>query len=200
MRAICVCVPEDPKAIESAKEHFEASGLDNVEFLWCINAQIAGLATWHTYERDHPGSGFKMGTKPTGIWLAHWTAWTVGMRYSEDHLMILETDAKFEDGWKDKMGQALQDAPNNFDFLHIGHCCMEGHERKNVKGNVYESKAMQCTHAYIVRRSVLPFILSRLRKIWAPIDIQLQLECFPDLLTYAVIPRLVSQWNTILAP
>ena len=34
----------------------------------------------------------------------------------------------------------------------------------------------------------LPVLLS-MRKVWAPVDIQLKLECFPKLRTYAVVPR-----------
>jgi GR25 family glycosyltransferase involved in LPS biosynthesis len=200
MKAICICLPEYPEAIERAKEHFTASGLDDVEFFWGINAPVAGLATSHCYERDHPGSGFRMGAKPTGIWLSHWILWNCLMRYPDERFMVLETDAKFRDGWKDRLDRALKDGPGYFDFLHIGHCCMEGHDRQHYGGDVWESKCAQCTHAYIVSRNCLPFLLKTLRKIWAPIDIQLQLECFPQLKTYAVMPRLVDQFDTELSP
>lgn len=200
MRTVCICLPEYPEQIEKAKAHFDAVGLTDYEFLWGINAPVAGLATSHVYERDHPGSGFRMGAKPTGIWLSHWIAWNVLMRYPDDRFLILETDAMFHDGWQVKLGQALNDAPSNFDFLHIGHCCMEGHPREHVAGDVYESKHAQCTHGYIVARKCFPLLLRTLRKVWAPIDVQLQLECFPHLLTYAVMPRIVSQHGTVLSP
>ena len=47
-------------------------------------------------------------------------------------------------------------------------------------------------------RAALPFVLRTLRKVWAPIDIQLQMECFPHMKTYAIIPRIVEQFNTEL--
>lgn len=200
MKAFCICLPECPADIEKATAHFQSAGLKDVEFFWGINAPVAGLATWHKYERDHPGSGFKMGTKPTGIWLSHYMLWSHLVRLDDDKFMVLETDAHFPEGWEARMTVALQHAPSNFDFLHIGHCCMEGHPRTHVGGEVYESKHAQCTHAYIVRRGCLPFVLKTLRKVWSPIDIQLQLECFPHLLTYAVMPRIVGQFNTILPP
>lgn len=200
LRAVCICLPEYPEQIIAAQEHFKAVGLDGCEYVWGFHAPTAGLATSHVYERDHPGSGFRMGEKPTGIWLSHYMAWNCLMRYPDDHFLVLETDAKFEDGWKDKFDQALKDAPSNWDFLHVGHCCMEGHDRKHVAGLVWESKSMQCTHAYVVARKCLPFVLRTLRKVWAPIDIQMQLECFPHLHTFAVMPRIISQFNTILPP
>lgn len=201
IKAICICLPEYPEQIEAARKHFEESGLPDVEFFWGINAPVAGLATSHVYERDHPGSGFRMGAKPTGIWLSHWMLWNCMMRYpQDDRLLVLETDAQFHDGWQPKFEQAMKDAPSNFDFLYIGHCAMEGHPRTHVAGDVWESKHAQCTHAYVVARKCLPLLTRTLRKCYGPIDIQLQLECFPHLLTYAVMPRIVSQFGTVLSP
>lgn len=200
MRTICICLPEREQDIANAKAHFEEVGVGPVEFIWGINAEVAGLATWHPYERDAPGSGFKMGAKPTGIWLAHIIAWTVAMQFTDEHIMILETDAKFLPGWKAQLEEAIRVLPVNYDFLHPGSCCMEGHPKKWVEGNVWETKHAQCTHCYIVRRAVLPFMLRTIRKCFAPIDIQMQLECFPHLKTYAIVPRIVEQFNTILPP
>lgn len=200
MKTFCLCLPEYPESIEKAKAHFAEAGVGDVEFFWGINADVAGLATAHVYELDAPGSGFKMGTKPTGIWLSHWMLWNCAMRCSDEHIMVLETDAKFEPGWKEKLDEAMKHIPTNFSFLHIGHCCLEGFDKTLVHGDLWETKHAQCTHAYIVARSVLPFVLKTLRKIWAPIDIQMQLECFPHLHTYAIIPRVVTQWNTIIPP
>lgn len=200
IRAVCICLPEAPDQIVAAQKHFEESGLENVEFIWGINAPVAGLATSHCYEVDHPGSGFRMGSKPTGIWLSHLIAWNCLLRYPEDRFMVLEVDAKFEEGWKEKLEQALKDVPENFDLLFPGHCCTEGWERTHVKGLVWESKHLMCTQSYIVRRGVLPFLLKTVRKCWAPLDAQFVFEVFPYLKVYGIFPSIVSQWNTVLSP
>lgn len=200
IKAVCLCLPEYPEQIEASRQHFEESGLENVEFFWGIHAEVAGLATWHTYDVDHPGTGFKMGTKATGIWLGHVMLWSSVVRESCEHILVLETDARFLPGWKEKLDAAMKIIPSNFDFLHIGHCCMEGHPRTHVGGDVWESRHAQCTHAYIVRRAVIPFLLKTIRKCFAPIDCQLVLECFPHLNTYAVMPRIVDQFNTVISP
>lgn len=200
IRTVCICLPEYPEQIKAAQEHFVASGLEGTEFMWAVNASLAGLATSHTYDVDHPGTNFRMGAKPTGIWIAHIMAWTMVMTYPDDHIMILETDAKFQDGWKEKFEQAMQDMPSNGDFLHPGSCCVEGHDKKHVKGLVWETKHCQCTHCYVVRRGCLPFLLRTIRKCYAPIDCQMIMEAFPYLNTYAILPRIVDQFNTVLSP
>jgi len=196
----CICLPEYPEATESAKAHFSEVGLENVEFFWGFNAPLAGVATTHTYEVDHPGSGYKMGAKPTGIWLSHYMLWSHLMRQPEEHFMVLETDAQFAPNWKERLERAWNDVPSNFDFLYPGYCCMENHERKHIRGDVWETKHSQCTHCYIVRRGILPHVLSSMRKVWAPIDCQLVMEIFPTTNVYATIPRMVAQFNTIIPP
>lgn len=200
MRTICICLPEYEEANKASEAHFTESGVENLEFMWGLNASVSGLDTSHVYEVDAPKSGFRMGAKPVGIWLAHWTCWQIIMRYPDEHVLILESDAKFHEGWKEKFAEAIKALPSNYDFLHIGSCCLEGHPKNWVAGDVWETKFAMCTHAYVIRRAVIPFMLKTLRKVWSPIDIAMQMECFPQLNCFAVLPRIVSQWNTIIPP
>ncbi len=199
MKTFCICLPEYPDKIERAKVYFKENGLDDVEFFWGIHAQTAGLSTEHTYELDNPGSGWRLGYNPTGIWLAHYILWNTLAHLPYDRVMILETDVKFNDNWKARFDKALSDAPGDFDILYTGSCCTEGHPKAHIAGDIWETKHMQCTHSYVVRRGAIPVLL-RMRKIWAPVDIQMQLECFPHLKTYAVLPRIFDQHNMTLAP
>lgn len=204
MKTYCLCLPEQPDKIKAAREHFDEIGLE-VEFFWGLHAETAGLATWHTYERDNPGSGFKMGARPTGIWLSHYMLWNALAHFEpSEHVMILETDARFSIGWRDTLMRAMMVVPTNFDLLYPGHCCVEawidiGEGGVEIGEGVWETKHIQCTHCYIARRPVLAFLLKQLRKIWAPIDVQMQLECFEHLKTYAIVPRIVEQENTELS-
>lgn len=197
MRAICICLPEYPERIENAKAHFASHGLD-VEFLYGINAPLAGLATWHPYEVDHPGSGFRMGAKPTGCWLSHYMAWNVCTRLPDDAFLILEDDAQLHDGFMADFEQALKDVPSDYSFLHVGHCCSR--QGEHIAGKVHAARSLNCTHAYVVRRGVLPMLLKNIRKCWAPIDIQLDREIFPLVKVYMTVPRIVSQFDTVIPP
>jgi len=200
MHAICICLPEYPDKIEKAKAHFAERGLTDVSFFWGINAPVAGLATWHPYEVDHPGSGFRMGAKPTGCWLSHYMLWNAMTRMTDDAYLVLEDDAQLEEGFMDKWAQAMRDVPSDYSFLHLGHCCLAGRARQHVVGDVWETKEQMCTHAYVIRRGTVPLVLKTLRKCWAPIDIQLAREVFPLVKSYAVVPRIVSQFDTNIPP
>lgn len=200
MRTFCLCLPEYPERMEKAKAHFAEREVGPVEFFAGLHAENAGLATSHAYEVDHPGTGFRVGYKITGIWLAHVMLWTHLSRLSDDRFLILEDDAQFHDDWKIRMNVGLSDLPGDFDFFHVGHCCLKGHPQTLVKGEVFETKHAQCTHAYIINRRALPFLLRTVRKCYAPLDCQLVLEVFPHLRTFALVPRCVSQFDTVLSP
>jgi GR25 family glycosyltransferase involved in LPS biosynthesis len=200
MRAICLCLPEYPEKIEKAKAHFAARGLTDVEFFWGINAPIAGLATIHPYEVDHPASGYRMGAKYTGHWLSSYMLWSCMAGMTDDAYLVLEDDAQLCEGFMEKWAQAMRDVPRDYDFLYLGNCCMQGKPARHIAGDVYESKGMLCTHAYVLRRATVPFLLKTIRKCWAPTDIQLQFEVFPHVKTYAVLPRIVAQFDTVIPP
>ncbi len=229
MKAFCICLPEQPEAIERARVHFDTHGLPGVDFFWGINAPVAGLSTSHTYEIDHPGSGFIMGPQPVGCWLSHYMLWSCLLRANadpadaaklsrDDHFLVLEVDAKLCDDFPSRLKQALADAPLDFDFLYIGSCCVAGRAiapanpgclgseasarlaSPETPPGVYACKQMLCTHGYVVARRCLPLVLRTLRRIWAPIDIQLTMEAFPQLKTYVVLPRMIEQFDTELPP
>jgi len=199
VKAICICLPENPDQVEKARAHFASRGLE-VEFFWGIHGQASGLTTSHVYEVDHPGSGYKIGPNTIGNWLAHYMLWSCLMRLPDDRFLVLEADAQLPEDFGPRFDKALADAPKNFDFLHIGSCCVKGHPFKKIpgNGNVVETKHALCTHAYVIARKCLPLVLRTMRKVWAPIDIQLMLEVYPHLHTYAVMPRIVEQLNTLL--
>lgn len=200
IRTFCLCIPERPDAMARSKAHFDALGVENVEFFAALHAETTGFATCHPYEIDAPGSGYLMGFKPTGVWLAHVMLWHHLARLNDDKFLILEDDAMFHEDWKARYEQAMEHLPGDFDFCHIGHCCLEGHPKTLVGGELYESKNSQCTHSYILNRKCLPFLLRTVRKCYAPIDCQLVLDVFPHLRTFAVIPRMVDQFGTVLPP
>lgn len=200
MRRFCLSLPETPERTEKAREHFRQQRVYDVTFFHGLHAEKAGIQTHHLYEVDNPGTGFKIGFKPTGIWLAHWALWSALNLLWDEHFMVIETDAKFPDDWHTRVNSALTDAPRDFDMLYVGSCCCDGRPRTHIKGDVYEVKWPLCTHCYIVAKKALPILLETQRKIWAPIDIGLTFESHPKLKVYTVLPRIVEQFDTVIPP
>lgn len=199
MRTFCIVLPETAALTAKAKAHFHSVGLDGVECFDGIHAQRAGLSTINVCEIDHPGNGWRMGFKPTGIYLSHFMLWAVLDYQPDSHFLVLESDAKLSVDWKSRMDQALRDVPTDFDLLYIGSCCCQDLPKSKVKGEVWRVCPL-CTHAYIVAKKALPVLRQELRRIYAPVDIAMQLHAAPKLNVYTVLPRIVDQFDTTIIP
>lgn len=197
MKTFVLCPQEEVDRKERAIEHFTQRGLD-VVFFNPLHAATAGFRTTQTYDQ---GNG-QMGPKQVGIWLAHWSLWNALQFLPDSHFFILELDAQFAEDWEPRLANALRAVPDDYDFLYVGSCCTADKPKRAMGAGVYEVRWPQCLHAYVVSKKVLPLLLSTLRRCWAPIDIQLTLEVFPkpEVKCYCVLPRIVSQFNTVIPP
>jgi len=198
MRAFCITLPETPERTAKATAHFKERSVQ-VTFFNGINAEVAGLQTEHLYEVDNPGSGFKIGYHPTGIFLSHWALWSALTLQPDEHFMILEIDAKFHPDWHLRTDAALRDAPSDFDMLFLGSCCCKDAPKKHIKGEIWEVKYPACFHAYVIAKKALPIMLS-MRRIFAPVDIQPVWEAYPRMKVLALLPRTVDQFDTVISP
>ena len=50
------------------------------------------------------------------------------------------------------------------------------------------------------RKKSLPVLLDVHQKFWAPLDIAMLYDSLPKLRVYTILPRLVSQRNTVIPP
>lgn len=198
MRTIFISLPhESPERTEAARKHFAEHGI-SAELFVGVHGEKMGLIQTNPYMVDRkPGDElFYAGPKPLGIFLSHYSLWTMMQHLPDEHVFILEDDAKFEDGWKEKFEGAMQDVPADFDFLYIGSCCSKHEPTRLIKGLVHEVKYPMCFHAYVVAKKAVPHLLATNRDCYAPIDISVKFHSFDKLKVYTLLPRIVGQFNT----
>lgn len=197
MRTICITLPENPERTQRAKQHFAERGV-NAEFFIGINGAKMGIITDHPYmiDRKEGDPKFYVGNHCVGIFLSHYTIWNAMALMLDEHIFILEDDAKFDEDWKAKFDKALQDAPNDFDVLFIGSCDAKNKPKRRINNNIYEVKYPMCFHAYVVAKKAVQHLLLTNRDCYAPIDISVTLHSFDKLKVLTLLPRIVSQFNT----
>lgn len=200
LRTFCITLPEYPDRRDTAKKHFNERGVQ-AQFFDGIHAEKFGVNTTLPYENDHPGSGFSMGFKPTGIWLSHWCLWSALNLSWDSHFLILEDDCRFPEDWHVRFSNALRDTPDGWDMLYIGSCCCGDKPKEQIKNEVWSVRWPFCTHAYCVAKKALPTLLQTQReaRVYAPIDCSLIFHTFEKLKVYTVLPRICDQWDTIIA-
>lgn len=225
MRTVCLATPvEDPERFQKAKEHFAEVGLEDVSFYMGLHKSTSGLDTKHLYMVDRgPGSPdehvpYGIGPHPVNIWVGHYGIWNALLLSGDPAWLVVECDAKFQPGWRAKFDEALAQADGylvGWDLIYFGSCATKLHPRQHIIGNLFRffDTAPQCNHAYALTREAARIMVQTLRKVWAPIDVQQASECWGrplpraiemvaprerELNVYAVLPRIVDQWNTEL--
>lgn len=202
MRTICISLLEYPERKEAAEKHFNEIGMD-VEFYEGINASKMNITCTKPYMEDRKVGDdlFFAGPHCTGIFLSHYSLWSALSLMPQEHTMILEIDAEFKPDWKQRLDQAMEDCPKDFDWLFIGSCCA-GRERfnqdKRVKGDVYEIRWPMCFHSYVLSKKAIPHLLKTNRDCFCPIDISTKLHSFKEMKVFSVLPRLSDQRGTQL--
>jgi hypothetical protein len=199
VRTFCITLPETPERKASAVKHFNERGI-NAEFLHGIHANTFGLRTDHTYEYDHPGTGYIVEQKHVGLHLSHYMAWqAMQLDRAEAQWILCEDDADFAPNWIDRVSESMMFSPQETDLLFIGSCNCFDKPRTDLGHGLYKLEWPQCTHAYIVFRKALPILLSTQRDSFAPIDLSLILRSFPFLNVVTVLPRIVGQRGQLIS-
>jgi len=199
VRPFVMVVQEFPEKTEFIQRHLRSVGIEAEEFP-CISAVESGLETTHKYEADNPGSGYRIGPKPTSLCVSFQMFWTAAMFMPDDYFFFIEWDAQFNLDWRERSEQAIRDTPADFDFLFLGSCCCKDRPQRHIQGQVYEVKYPMCNHAQIIAKKAMGTLLRTQRRIYAPADISLANHAFPHLKVYTLLPRCVNQFATIIPP
>lgn len=180
-------------------DHLRYHNLEAEPFIG-LDGEVCGLETKFTYELDHPGTGYRIGPKTVSMYLNHMILWKVCKYLPGDVFLILEDDVRFNPDWKEHVDFALPSLPQDWDLLYIGSCCAQDKKPIQVQGHLHRVSYALCTHAYAVRKKALDVLWDACHRIYAGVDIAMCLHAIPQLQTYAFLPRIAQQHNTVISP
>lgn len=200
IQPISISLSEDEKWIErirAGKEYFASEGIDNIYWVDGIHAEKFGVTASRPYLRDNPEQNWFLEQRTVGGYLSGYMIWNICLSHPEwKYILLLEDDARFIDGWKEKLNQALIDVPEDFDILHLGPCCTEGREQTHIKGDVYEVKYPLCGHAMIIAHKAMRTLIDGCKDACIPMDVHLFDSVYEKLKVYSTLPRLANQIQT----
>lgn len=199
MKIFTIVCPEMPGRTLPQVEHYATRGI-NTRWIHGIHGETFGLLPSRPYNVDRPGRGDLTPISQVGLTLSHYMAWTVCDQFEDDDFMILEDDAKFPLDWAEQLQEAMEDLPRDWDIFLIGSSNTADKPKQQICGDVWEVKYPFCTHAYMVRKQALRTLLHHCRDATTKIDLLLIREAYPKLRVYTMLPRLVEQRGTELAP
>lgn len=161
-----------------------------------FDASESGLVTTHTYELDHPGSGYIIGKKTVNLYLGHVAMWRAAMHCDGEAFLFMEDDVRFRSGWSEEMAATDHALPYDWDMLFIGSCCTIGRSKKRLAGSLHSVSFAMCLHAYMVRKKALRRLINWCQKVDCPIDVTVAVRCMPKLNCFGYLPRLADQPGT----
>lgn len=213
LRVVAPYLPDDEEWVLRDMEgmrYFKDQGIEDIIWIAGVHAEKWGVMGRHIYLLDgKPEQQWYIGDGKVGCFLTQYIVYSCMNVMEDSHFLFLETDCRFNDGWKEKLEQALKDVPEDFDFLFAGNCCCEDKEPVHVKGDVYEfpyrgeSKKYhypQCAHMMIIAKKAIPLLIKTQRDVANPPDVSLINFAFPSLKIFAIIPRIATQGGKTFLP
>ncbi len=183
----CISCRQTPQRTRLADEHFRERGLD-VQFFAGIHGKTFGLNTSVFATAKN-----RMLSAHVGCVLSHYMLWQTLVFLSHDEILILEDDAWFPEDFRERFLQAYADLPKDWQFVFVGGIGMGGIPREQITDRVAILRYPCGTHAYLVKRTALPFLLQTNHQARLPLDIQLMENSFPAMKCYTFTPSLVKQ-------
>lgn len=142
-----------------------------------------------------------------GCFISHTTIYQKIKENGFDKTLILEDDATFCDGFKEKFEDQMKHVPNDWDMIYFGqwnydhpaagteHLCGTMNLKENVSGEVYRADRCWLTHAYAVRLKCIDYLIDNTKELYASIDNVLA-DIQKELKVYAIHPALINQDGT----
>jgi hypothetical protein len=192
---ITVNRPEPIPKYEATCKHLQEMGIPFEPF-YGLDNRVCQLLPVDTFDIDRVGD--KISSTHIAAHLTHYLMWKVLSYMPEDAFWVLEYDAQFEPGWRERYEDAMSVIPDDWDVVFLGSCCTVGRPTVHIGKSLYEVKWPLCGHAIMYRKKALPVLLEAHQKVWAPLDIALYHDSLPKLKVYTILPRMVSQLNTAI--
>lgn len=211
VKPMMIYIPDTPEweaRGEKGLAHFKEQGIDNIFVATGFHGEKWGIQGRHIYLADgRPEEQYYIGHGKVAGNLTQYLTFVVMDALDYTHFLSLEDDCRFKEGWKEKLDAELMNVPADFDILFVGSCCCGGKMGVHVKGDVYEfpyrgkdkwNWMPQCSHALLIAKKCVPFLIATNRDVANPSDVSLVMNSFPKLKIFAILPRLAEQENTHL--
>jgi GR25 family glycosyltransferase involved in LPS biosynthesis len=189
----CITCWQTPQNTRLAQEHFIERGL-KVQFFPGIHGRTFGLRTAYR----HPARP-RMLAGEVGCLLSHYMLWQALALLPYEEVMILEDDAWFPADFQKRFIEAYAELPKDWQFVFVGAVLMEGRPLEMISERIGIMRYPCGVHAYLVKRSALPFLLQSNHQARQPVDLQLREYTLPALKCYTFIPSLSKQRSAATA-
>lgn len=197
-RIYCITLPETPERQREASKHFQERGVD-VEWVRGIHGHGFGLKAAHPAQELNVSRDWRIHPNHLGLVVSHHIVWTLFEHSGYEECIVLEDDACFPVDWKRRFLEHKQALPSDWQWVTLGSIGWEENMRQNwERVNNLTCASRGCatgTHAYMIKRSVLPILHHTQWIARDHIDNQLGWRTYSRCKHYVFYPNLIEQYS-----
>ena len=191
-----ITLRETPKREVHVVQQLESQGLKAEKF-YGVNGIKLGLKPSNPDYIDSPHYEYYLTRGGVGCCLSHLSLWNMLLHYPDEEFFILEDDVIFCPDFKKKFEERYNSLPP-WDLVYVGWVPYgQDDSGTDLGGGIFSNKINSGTHAYLVKKSILPILIEQCQPIITNIDIAIRIKALPMLKWFAFNPSLVSQLSTI---
>jgi GR25 family glycosyltransferase involved in LPS biosynthesis len=196
---VITCIEDDRH--KAARQYFDSCGMP-VEYWRAIHG-----ANWHLHTTHIQENGAKLTPGHVGCCLSHWSLWQHIVLSADNPVLILEDDAYFKPGFRERLDQCLGELPRDWDLFYAGHWSPPDIPPNitKVSANVGIGEFPGGTHAYVITKAGASKLLALCATAEKPIDHQLW-TVLKHVRHFMALESLVGQhsidgrWRSVAAP
>lgn len=185
-KAYCLTLPGSAHRSRAEKE-FQRVGME-VKFWNGINGLDFGLKTFLPSHTD-----WFSGPKIIGIYLGHWILWRMLETVDADVFLVLEDDVEFHPQFTELWPVFYNELPADWKMAYVGACCVRNNQYRKVTDHLVVARNPMATHAYMIKREVLPLLIEKCACVRHPVDQDMMFQILPLVAHYTFMPSLAKQ-------
>ena len=202
-----VTTPKSPR-IEVTQQHFDELGLEVVWFEG-INNHTFGLSSRVPWDGEYDNTEFSptdvgaglIKTGHIGCNLSHYMLWKTLTFLDHDEIIIFEDDVLVYDNFWENLEEVKEVLPKNWNFVYLGYddenTPIEIKLKYRVNDRLIQIPSFHRTHAYMIKKEILPILLDRMHLSWLNLDMQLVRRVLPYVNYYICEPVLTTQKSVL---
>ena len=168
-------------------DHLRSNGIDPILFRG-IDAVEWKLKT----DKSENTWPFKFTSGRIGCFISHYMLWNHLYHSSCERMVILEDDVRVATDFHSNFSNNCDQLPTDWEFVHIGSLWDKEVPDRKFSDNLLIGKPY-CTHAYMIKHSILSKLLNECSQLETYLDIQLMRKVLPFVKQYVFDPPLINQ-------
>jgi len=191
-RTFCVTLKETPLRTKGFKEEAAKAELE-FEFFYGVLGRKLGLVPKSSNSLETSNETIFLTEGNIGCTMSHLMLWKMLAILPEDEFFIVEDDAAFVDGFKEKFQAIYAKLPVDWELAYVGWVPYGKDLPPIMIDEGLSIRKPSATHAYLVKKSVLEKLMTAVCPFYSPIDLTLLHKLLPTINYYVFDPSLAKQ-------